>query len=58
MVWALVNPEEPTERRPFRLAGTGHPIDYEADDLRFVGSFQLDGGTLIFHLFEIVTGPF
>lgn len=33
----------------FRLAGTGHPIA-EAD-LRYVGTFQLADGALVFHVF-------
>lgn len=35
--------------RRFRLAGTGHPI---VGDWRYVGTFQLEGGALVFHLFE------
>jgi hypothetical protein len=54
MVWALVNPEAPKRRRTFHLAGTGHPMEYKPHDLRFIGSFQLDGGALVFHLFELV----
>lgn len=50
-IWALVNPDAPTEVRKFRLAGTGHPILEPA--LTFVGTFQMAGGTLVFHLFEI-----
>ena len=58
MLWALVDPRRSNQTRHFRLAGTGHPIDYEPHDLRFVGSFQLEEGALIFHLFEVLTGPF
>ena len=51
--WALVDQDEKKSAyRKFRLAGTGHPIDWN-NDYRFIGTFQLDGGNLIFHLFEI-----
>jgi hypothetical protein len=50
-MWALVDTEKPLETRHFRLAGTGHPI---AQDIsRYLGTFQVDGGNLIFHLFEM-----
>jgi hypothetical protein len=57
-LWALVNAEHPMRPRHFRLAGTGHPIESEMHELRFIGSFQLDDGALVFHLFEVVSGPF
>lgn len=51
-MWCLVNDNETIyERRTFRLAGTGHPIK---DNVVFIGTFQLDGGSLVFHLFEVV----
>lgn len=50
-IWALVNPDAPTEVRKFRLAGTGHAIFESA--LTFVGTFQMAGGALVFHLFEV-----
>lgn len=53
-LWALVDAEQKRlERRFFRVAGTGHPISEPPDRLRHVGSFQLIGGALVFHLFEI-----
>ena len=51
VMWAMVDPTAPTSKRAFRVIGTGHPID-DADELSFVGTFQLRGGSLIFHLFE------
>jgi hypothetical protein len=53
-IWVLVNPDAPPTRRQFRLAGTGHPIsDYE-DELQFVGTCQMKGGSLVWHLFELI----
>ena len=62
-IWALVDTDnEPEERyfrmagpekRYFRMAGTGHPIRLKDKLLRYIGTFQLMGGDLIFHVFEI-----
>lgn len=50
-IWALVDPEAMQERRWFLVLGTGHPI--EAESLgRYIGTFQMVGGSLVFHLFE------
>ena len=57
MLWALGDPDQETRLRYFRLVGTGHAID-EVHALEYVGSVQLDQGTLVFHLFEVPTGPF
>lgn len=53
-LWALVNPKAKMGRRVFRLAGTGHPIE-EGDELRYVASFQLHKGDLVFHVFEVTS---
>ena len=52
-MWVLVNPEEPTEKRLFRLIGTGHYSEELPDELTFIDTFQLYGGALIFHVFEV-----
>jgi hypothetical protein len=38
--------------RRFLLRGTGHEVDR---DCKYVGSFMLRGGALVFHLFEAAT---
>ena len=53
-VWALVDSSSDGKSmvtRRFRLAGTGHPIAWQ-DNLVYRGTFQLRGGSLVFHLFE------
>lgn len=51
-LWAMVDPEAPKEMRKFYLAGTGHPLHNEyMNDNSYVGSFQMKGGALVFHLF-------
>lgn len=52
-IWALVNPENANESRHFEVYGTGHNIYYEMGiDRKYIGTFQLHGGSLVFHLFE------
>ena len=50
-IWALVDPEAQKDLRHFRIVGTGHPFE-EADAYRHLGTFQMHGGALVFHLFE------
>lgn len=54
MIWALV-PRETSltdmEHRSFKLRGTGHDADGCLES-KFVDTFQLMGGGLVFHLFE------
>lgn len=50
--WALVNPDAPKVERAFRFFGTGH----QHPDERFgcyVGTCQIFGGSLVFHLFDM-----
>jgi hypothetical protein len=55
MMWALVDPTEPVQKRRFVLVGTGHPV-VNAEWMRYVGTFQVREGQLVFHLFERVKG--
>lgn len=50
-IWALVDPDRPTQRRTFRLVATGHQFD--ATGMVYVGTFQFaESGTPTYHLFE------
>lgn len=51
-VWALVDPDAPKVLRKFRMAGTAHHVE-KKHTKNFVGTFQLDGGSLVFHLFDL-----
>ena len=54
-LWALVDPTAPIERREFCVLPTG--TEWESDEvLRYLGTFQLTLGQLVFHLFEIERG--
>ncbi|GAI73877.1 unnamed protein product [marine sediment metagenome] len=55
----MVDSEIEKETRHFRLSGTGHPL---GDDylriINYIGTFQIENGALVFHLFEIKKGEF
>lgn len=50
-IWAMVNPWNETVPRRFLLNGTGFPLD-SPGELAYVGTFQMEDGTLVYHLFE------
>lgn len=49
-MWALVDPYAENEEREFAVYGTGHKIPDSPG--AYVGTFQLNEGTLVFHVFE------
>lgn len=50
-IWALVDPKERLRSRTFRIFGTGHALPDEP--MLFVGTCQIYGGSLVFHVFEV-----
>lgn len=52
-IWARVNPDAVFFARRFCVFGTGHSIPPDDGRLRYVGTFQLEDGQLVFHLFEV-----
>lgn len=50
-LWALVNPHAPTTIRQFVICGTGNSVPFDAGN--YIGTFQMEGGALVFHLFEV-----
>lgn len=51
-LWFITDPEEPVAPRTFYVFGTGHPLPDSILELTYVGTFQLDNGALVFHVFE------
>lgn len=56
-MWVLVDPDMPPEQRHFVIVGTGNEVTSGdgqglASD-NFVGTFQMYGGGLVFHVFEV-----
>lgn len=54
-MWVLVDPDAPKRTRYFFTVGTGH-VHSIYDDDQFIGTFQMMGGSLIWHLFERTRG--
>lgn len=52
-LWALVDPSKPVEQRIFDIFGTGHD-GISATHHKYVDTFQMEGGSLVFHVFERV----
>ncbi len=53
-LWAVVDLEAPLERRHFLTYGTGHPLSEGlGGDLTYVGTYQMEDGALVFHVFEL-----
>ena len=58
IIWALVDPEcEPEERR-LLVVGTGEPFQAAMHDIVHRGTFQMDNGHLVYHVFEVFNLPF
>jgi len=51
-IWAEVDPDAPLVKRSFRIVGTGHSIDFTNGE--YIGTFQMHGGTFIWHLYELI----
>ena len=50
-MWAVVDDTQPMEPVKFRIFGTGHNIE-NIESLEFVGTIQVFGGNLVFHVFK------
>ncbi len=51
-LWAIVDPEAPTELRRIFIVGTGHELPFEPHATRYIGTVQQHGGVLVLHVFE------
>jgi hypothetical protein len=58
MLWALVDPEAIKEKRKMLLLNTGAEMPPDVNYHQFKGTYQLNGGRLVFHLFEDMDVPF
>lgn len=50
-VWARVDTEKSLTVYRFGVHGTGHELNEFTESAPYVGTFQLAGGSLVFHLF-------
>jgi len=56
-LWAMVDEQAPTEPRTFATYGTGHPLPDVANHGRFVSTYQMHSGRLVFHVFDQTPAP-
>ena len=55
-LWAIVDDVAPMERRVLEIFGTGHEIHEEMEtERKYIGTFQLMSGDLVFHVFERIS---
>ena len=50
-IWALVDPTMEKVKRRFKTYGTGYPVPDKPGV--YVGTYQVWGGDLVFHVFEV-----
>ena len=49
-LWAVVDTDAPKIKRIIHVYGTGHPMESHVH--RYISTFQMQGGALVFHAFE------
>lgn len=54
VLWAIVDTDTIKIKKHFCLYGTGHHVPADIFNQKYINTFQLDGGGLVFHLFEII----
>lgn len=50
-LWFVADTDHYQEPRTVRCYGTGHPIAENLDNLQYLGTVQMQNGTLVFHFF-------
>ena len=50
-MWFRVDDSRPMRRQVFGICGTGHEISSALAQAPFLGTFQMDGGALVIHVF-------
>jgi hypothetical protein len=53
-LWVLVDPQQASESRQFRIIGTGYPV-FGEDELRHIGTALVVGGAFVWHCFEVIS---
>lgn len=54
-IWVCVNENAELVKRWFILRGTGHELDIPRIQLNYIDTAQMNGGNLVWHLFEDIT---
>jgi len=51
-IWAMVEKSNHIQPRKIITKGTGHDAGDITDSCSFIGTYQLHGGAIVFHVFE------
>ena len=52
-MWVLIDDNKPLEEVEFHTLGTGYSIPDDVER-EYVSTYQMHGGSLVFHLFKVV----
>lgn len=52
-LWAIVDPSEPKEGVTIEVIGTGNPMPDVAGNRKYIGTAQMCGGRLVWHVFVL-----
>ena len=50
-LWAMVTPDSKPEKRKIHIRRTGDSTSSSCSHENYIGTFQLEGGELVFHVF-------
>lgn len=53
-LWALVDTEKPIKEFYIKTFGTGHEVPETGYERKYIGTYQLEGGALVFHVFQTI----
>lgn len=52
-IWVLLDPTATARTYQFQSFGTGHNVEDHITKDQYIGTFMLEGGGLVFHLFQV-----
>ena len=53
-LWAVVETENDTETRKFKIYATGHELYESPENLRHIETILSDGESFVWHIFEVL----
>ena len=51
-IWIQCDNSNDMETRNFHTFGTGNPLPNDIDNFTYIGTYQINSGVIIFHVFE------
>ena len=53
-IWAMVDTDHKKVKYKFRTIGTGPQLDDDDVNGKYIGTYQLRGGELVFHVWQMI----